>query len=81
LSRFFSPRQGGLATNALEFRGLTHRDDVELSLSKWVLWMYEKEEIVHLTKRYAHMAGRAVWADLSIAAMRDDGGRPQSFIT
>jgi PAS domain S-box-containing protein len=66
--------------NALDFTSLTHPDDVARSVQISRRLLQDGAEGERFTKRYIHADGHSVWADISISVMRDEAGRPQSYI-
>ena len=65
----------------LTFQDITHPDDVDgdVGLLKEALAGLRTQ--YSLDKRYVHRDGHAVWAQLTVALMRDSAGKPDYFIS
>ncbi len=59
---------------------ITHRDDLEISMRRVRELLDGSTDTFHMEKRYLHRSGAAVWALLSVALVRDQGGAPLYFI-
>jgi PAS domain S-box-containing protein len=66
---------------AVDFRTLTHPDDIALSMSQVKALLDGTEEHTRFTKRYIHKKGHPVWADVSAVLLRDPTGAPLHFVT
>jgi PAS domain S-box-containing protein len=65
----------------LNYREITHPDDIDLDEQQKKLLLDGKIESFHMEKRYFHKSGRAIWVLLSVALVLDANGRPLHFIT
>lgn len=66
--------------NKTTFIAITHPDDVAMSLEHTKKLHDGEYETVRFEKRYIHKDGHTVWADISMAIMRDSVGKPLNFI-
>jgi diguanylate cyclase (GGDEF)-like protein/PAS domain S-box-containing protein len=60
---------------------LTHPDDLAHDLQQVAALAAGRIDRYRLTKRYLHADGGIVWGDLSVGVIRDDSGRPRSFVS
>ena len=65
----------------LDFTMLTYPDDIALSISYTRALLNGEIETAHFEKRYIHKDGHTVWADVSTSLIRNEQGKPVSFIT
>jgi two-component system, OmpR family, phosphate regulon sensor histidine kinase PhoR len=65
----------------LDFRALTHPDDLDVDVELYRRTLAGEIESYRLTKRYLHADGHVVWGDLSVALVRDRRGEPLHFIS
>ncbi|SMP82475.1 PAS domain S-box-containing protein [Desulfonatronum zhilinae] len=64
----------------MNFSRFTHPDDISLEVEFFKEIMGGEREDYRLEKRYLTRSGRVVWADLSVAAIRDEQGRVVNFV-
>jgi two-component system, cell cycle sensor histidine kinase and response regulator CckA len=82
-----NPRLGemlGYAPEALvgrDFREITHPEDLAANLASYESVLTGERDEYHLEKRYLHRHGHAVWAHVTTAAVRDDAGQVEYFIS
>ena len=67
--------------NRKTWQELTPPDDVPFVEGKLVPLINGASDSVRFTKRYIHKNGSHVWADVSVAILRDDQGKPLHFVT
>ena len=65
---------------SLTFQEITHPDDLDDDVELLEETLRGERTSYRLVKRYLHADGRVVWADLSVALLRDDDGAPIHFI-
>ena len=65
---------------SLTFQEITHPDDLDADLDLLQETLRGERTSYRLVKRYLHRDGRVVWADLSVALLREDDGTPIHFI-
>jgi PAS domain S-box-containing protein len=65
----------------VEFKTLTHPDDVQISLEKMKSMLTGAIDKFSMEKRYIRKDGSEVWVDLSSASMWKPGDPPTSYIT
>jgi len=65
---------------ALGIRGVTHPDDLPRDQMLSTDLLEERTASGQVEKRYLHRDGREVWAQVSVALLRDDDGLPLHFI-
>ncbi|MGC9467676.1 MAG: PAS domain S-box protein [Anaerolineae bacterium] len=63
------------------FQELTHPDDLDVGLGLFDDLMSRKRDYGWLEKRYLHRNGRAIWAQLSTAVVRDEAGCPLYLVS
>lgn len=63
------------------FQQITHPDDLEADLDLVRRVLADEIKNYTLEKRYLRKDGAIVWANLSVALLRDEAGRPQYFIS
>ena len=61
---------------ALDFAQITHPDDLEEDLRHVEDVLAGRVTTYRMRKRYLRRGGEPVWADLSVALLRDDDGEP-----
>ena len=66
---------------ALDFAQITHPDDLEEDLRHVEDVLAGRVTTYRMRKRYLRRGGEPVWADLSVALLRDDDGEPIHFIS
>ncbi|MCL4273000.1 MAG: PAS domain S-box protein [Anaerolineales bacterium] len=66
---------------ARSFQDVTHPDDLQADLENVGRLLAGEGETYAMEKRYLHKDGSIVWAILSVAAVRDDEGKPVHFIS
>ena len=66
---------------ALGFAQITHPDDLDEDLQHVQDLLAGSETTYRMRKRYLRRDGEPVWADLSVALLRDDDGEPIHFIS
>ena len=64
----------------LNFRDITHRDDLELDLAHMQQLIDGEIDNYQIEKRYFHKKGYVVWALLSVSLVRDEANEPIYFI-
>ncbi len=62
------------------FEQITHPDDLATELMQVQTLLEGSADYFQLEKRYLHAEGRPVWANLTMAVVRDVAGRPQYFV-
>jgi PAS domain S-box-containing protein len=62
------------------FSDITHPDDVALSVPLKRRALAGEVSSYHVTKRYLHADGHAIWAQVHVSLVRDDSGRPEYTI-
>ena len=62
------------------FQDLTHPDDLEAQLEFMHEVLADEMASYSMEKRYFHADGDAVWVNLSMSLVRDDGGAPLYFV-
>ncbi|AUD04808.1 PAS domain-containing sensor histidine kinase [Spirosoma pollinicola] len=62
------------------FKAISHPDDVEENMALVQQLMRGESSSYVLNKRYVHKNGNVVWAQVSSALIRDEEGKPDSFI-
>jgi PAS domain S-box-containing protein len=67
--------------SSLPYASITHPDDLGPSDECARACLSGERASARLVKRYIHKDGHAVWADVSIALVRDERGEPAVFIT
>ncbi len=67
--------------NSHNWRDITHPDDIELNQRALVPLLAGEQDSVRFIKRYIHKNGSIVWADVSTALRRDQGGDPLYYIS
>ncbi len=67
--------------NDLSFLELTHPDDIALSVERTRALLAGEIETAFFEKRYLHKDGHTVWAAVSTSLLKNDQGKPLSFIT
>ena len=67
--------------NSSTFMDLTHPDDVAMSLENVRRLRESDIDRVRFQKRYLHRDGHVVWAELSMAKMRNNRGEAQNLIS
>ena len=65
---------------ATTFQDLTHPEDLDSDLSLMYRVLGGEIETYNLEKRYRHIDGRTVWAQLTVSLTRDPRGSPDCFI-
>ena len=65
---------------ALTFQEITHPDDLDADLDLLEETLAGERTSYRMVKRYVHRDGSVVWADLSVALLREDDGTPIHFI-
>src|SRR5690242_3584550 len=65
----------------ITFQDLTHPDDLEADLAQVRALLAGDIETFGMEKRYIRRDGSTVWANLTVALVRDAGGRPNHFIS
>ncbi|GAA1476863.1 hypothetical protein GCM10009623_13090 [Nocardioides aestuarii] len=65
---------------ALTFQEITHPDDLDADLDLLEETLSGERTSYRMVKRYLHKDGSVVWADLSVALLREDDGTPIHFI-
>jgi PAS domain S-box-containing protein len=65
----------------LDFQQLTHPDDLDVDLQLLEALVAGEIPSYRMRKRYLHSAGHHVWADLSVALVRDGKGKPLHFVS
>ncbi len=66
---------------ALTFQDLTHPDDIEADLGLVRRCLDGEIDSYRIEKRYRRKDGSLVWAELTVALVRDDDGGPDYFIS
>jgi PAS domain S-box-containing protein len=66
---------------SLPYGTITHPDDIGRSDECVQACLSGKVAGARLVKRYIHREGHPIWADVSIALLRDERGEPAIFIT
>ena len=69
------------ALTSTTFQELTHPDDLDADLALVRQLLAGEIERYQLEKRYLRSDGRIVWAHLSVALVREDGGEPRHLIS
>ena len=64
----------------MNFTDFTHPDDLKLEKVFFDEILAGKRDHYHIKKRYIANHGRIIWVDLSVAAIRDDGGKVSNFV-
>lgn len=59
---------------ARRFQEITHADDLDADLEKLLPVLAGTQEGFAIEKRYLRKDGRVIWAELTVAALRDDAG-------
>ena len=72
----YSPEEA----RALDFRTLTHPDDIETSLSYMSQLLAGEIKRHQAEKRYVRKDGAEIWVRLSVSVARDEDGQPKHFI-
>jgi two-component system phosphate regulon sensor histidine kinase PhoR len=65
---------------SLTFQEITHPDDLDADLELLEETLAGQRTSYRMVKRYLHRDGSVVWADLSVALLREDDGTPVHFI-
>jgi PAS domain S-box-containing protein len=65
----------------LDFQQLTHPDDLDTDLHYLESLVAGEIPSYRMRKRYLHSAGHHVWADLSVALVRDGRDKPLHFVS
>lgn len=65
----------------MNFRDITHRDDLDLDLEYMHQLVDGAIESYQIEKRYFHKKGYVVWALLSVTLVRDESNEPVYFIS
>ena len=65
----------------LTFQDITHPDDLELDLTHLTRLVAGEIGSYQIEKRYFTASGQIVWALLSVALVRDEGGSPLYFVS
>ena len=65
----------------LDFQTITHPDDIAPDMALLKQTLSGQRDSYSLEKRYLHKDGHAVWAQLTVALMRQPDGRPDYFIS
>jgi two-component system phosphate regulon sensor histidine kinase PhoR len=68
------------AAQSLTFQEITHPDDLDADLELLEETLAGERTSYRMVKRYLHRDGSVVWADLSVALLREDDGTPIHFI-
>lgn len=63
------------------FAEVTYPDDLQEDLQHVQDLLSGQGSTYRMRKRYVHRSGRTIWADLSVALVRDDDGKPLHFIS
>lgn len=66
---------------ALDFQSITHPDDLDADLGALAETLAGKRDHYQLDKRYLRRDGGTVWAELTVALVRDASGAPDYFIS
>ncbi len=66
--------------NAMDFTALTHPDDLELSARMTRRLIEGEADRCHFRKRFIHKDGHTVWAEMSVALVKDKSGMPDYFV-
>ena len=67
--------------NAMDFTGLTHAEDLRMSVEMARRLVEGKAEKCHFRKRFLHRDGHSVWADIYMALVKDNSGNPDFYIS
>jgi len=59
---------------------ITHGDDIALTHEKFGLLIEGKADSLRYEKRYLHINGSTIWADVALYLHRDSAGNPEYFI-
>lgn len=62
------------------FQALTHPEDLDDDLNLMHEVLGGERDTYTLEKRYRHLDGRIVWAQLTVSVTRDAGGQPECFV-
>lgn len=65
----------------MTFQDITHPEDLDLDLDQLQRTLAGEIDSYQIEKRYITSAGKVVWAQLSVAMVRDDAGNPLYFIS
>ncbi|MBU2927558.1 sensor histidine kinase [Winogradskyella psychrotolerans] len=65
----------------LNFRDITHRDDIESDLAHMQQLLDGEIDNYQIEKRYFHKKGYVVWTLLSVSLVRDENDEPVYFIS
>jgi PAS domain S-box-containing protein len=65
---------------ALSFQQFTHPDDLQADLDLFAETLAGRRTSYRMIKRYIRADGSIIWADLSVALLRDEDGTPLHFI-
>jgi diguanylate cyclase (GGDEF)-like protein/PAS domain S-box-containing protein len=66
---------------SVRWQDLTHPDDLAHDLEQVAALAAGRIDRYRCTKRYFHADGSIVWGDLSVSVIRDDSGRPLSYVS
>lgn|GEM_PF-1103444 len=64
----------------ISFQEVTHPDDLDLDLDQFRRLAAGEIPSYTIEKRYVHKDGSTLWAELTVASVRDVRGRPEYFI-
>jgi len=64
-----------------DFQHITHPDDLERDLRLMRSVLAGERASYSMEKRYVKLDGTHVWADITVALLRDEAGAPKYFIT
>ena len=66
---------------SMTFKEITHKDDLDIDLSKMKSLLSGTIPSYSMKKRYFHKDGRVIWARLSVSLVKDNLDKPQYFIS
>ena len=66
---------------SMSFMDITHPDDISKSLEAKDISMAGKNEAHHVEKRYLHKNGTVILANVNMATVTDDAGKPLYMVT
>jgi diguanylate cyclase (GGDEF)-like protein/PAS domain S-box-containing protein len=64
----------------LDFQSITHPDDLKADIEQRAQMLRGELQTYSIEKRYVKKRGSEVWCKLTVAAVRDEKGRPSQFI-
>jgi len=66
---------------SMTFKEITHKDDLDIDLSKMKSLLSGTIPSYSMKKRYFHKDGRVIWTRLSVSLVKDNLDKPQYFIS